>query len=120
VRLCKSSEAFRGLAEVSPTLADKLECYVVRKVQGKFLFVGDEKLWIRGVTYGTFRPDSGWSMSIMIPRPSSMDFAQMADSGLNAIRTYTVPPRWLLDAAQRHGLRVMVGLPWEQHVDLSR
>src|SRR5918911_293546 len=44
------------------------------------------------------------------------DFAQMAANGLNAVRTYTVPPRWLLDAAQRHGLRVMVGLPWEQHV----
>src|SRR5258706_11361685 len=40
----------------------------------------------------------------------------MAESGVNAIRTYTVPPRWLLDTAQRHGLRVMVGLPWEQHV----
>ena len=44
------------------------------------------------------------------------DFAQMAENGLNAIRTYTIPPRWLLDAAQRYGLRVMVGLPWEQHV----
>src|ERR687883_756603 len=44
------------------------------------------------------------------------DFAQMAANGVNAVRTYTVPPRWLLDAAQRHGLRVMVGLPWEQHV----
>ena len=27
------------------------------KVKGKFLFVGDEKFWVRGVTYGTFRPD---------------------------------------------------------------
>ena len=40
----------------------------------------------------------------------------MAANGINAVRTYTVPPRWLLDAALRHGLRVMVGLPWEQHV----
>src|SRR5262245_48802407 len=24
--------------------------------RGKFIFVGDEKLYIRGVTYGTFRP----------------------------------------------------------------
>ena len=29
-------------------------------------------------------------------------------------------PRWLLDLAADHGLRVMVGLPWEQHVDLPR
>src|SRR3712207_1346816 len=40
----------------------------------------------------------------------------MAANGLNAVRTYTVPPRWLLDTAQRNGLYVMVGLPWEQHV----
>ena len=26
-------------------------------VRGKFLWVGDEKLYIKGVTYGTFRPD---------------------------------------------------------------
>src|SRR5258708_28988291 len=44
------------------------------------------------------------------------DFAQMASNGLNAVRTYTVPPRWFLDAAQQYGLYVMVGLPWEQHV----
>jgi GT2 family glycosyltransferase len=41
---------------------------------------------------------------------------KIAENGFNAIRVYTVPPRWFLDAAQRHGLRVMVGLPWEQHV----
>ena len=40
----------------------------------------------------------------------------MASAGLNAVRTYSIPPRWLLDAAARHGLRVLVGLPWEQHV----
>ena len=40
----------------------------------------------------------------------------MAANGINSVRTYTVPPRWLLDAAERHGLMVMVGLPWEQHV----
>ena len=26
------------------------------------------------------------------------------------------PPRWLLDLASEHGLYVMVGLPWEEHV----
>ena len=40
----------------------------------------------------------------------------MAANGVNAVRTYTIPPRWLLDLAAEHGLRVMVGLPWEQHV----
>jgi GT2 family glycosyltransferase len=40
----------------------------------------------------------------------------MADVGINTVRVYTVPPRWLLDIALDEGLLVMVGLPWEQHV----
>jgi len=82
---------------------------------GKFLFVGEEKLWVRGVTYGTFRPrDDGDDY----PDEATLqqDFAAMRSHGINAVRCYTVPPRRLLDSAWRHGLRVMVGLPWEQHV----
>ncbi len=85
------------------------------RVAGKFLFVGDDKLYVRGVTYGTFRPGENGD-EFPLPKVVDYDFAQMTASGINAVRTYTVPPRWLLDAAQRHGLRVMVGLPWEQHV----
>src|SRR5919201_528701 len=40
----------------------------------------------------------------------------MASNGVNAVRTYTSPPRWLLDAAQRHGLYVLVGLALERYV----
>jgi len=40
----------------------------------------------------------------------------MAAAGANAFRTYVPPPPWLLDLALEHGLRVMAGLPWEQHV----
>src|SRR5713226_9789704 len=84
-------------------------------VKGKFLFVGDEKLYVRGVTYGPFRPNAEGN-EYPGPEVVDKDFEQIAANGMNAVRTYTVPPRWLLDAAQRHGLRVMVGLPWEQHV----
>ena len=85
------------------------------RVRGKFLFVGDEKLHIRGVTYGTFRPDAD---GCEYPRPEivEQDFALMAANGINALRTYTVPPQWLLDAAHAHGLRVLVGVPVERHV----
>ncbi len=85
------------------------------RVQGKFISVGNEKLYVRGVTYGTFCPNEDgneYHHAEVVER----DFTQMAANGLNAVRTYTVPPRWFLDAAQRHGLRLMVGLPWEQHV----
>ena len=40
----------------------------------------------------------------------------MSSLGINTVRTYTPPRRDLLDEAARHGLRVMVGLPWSQHV----
>src|SRR3990172_9524023 len=83
--------------------------------KGKFLYVGQQKLWVRGVTYGTFRPAEDGS-EFNDPEVIERDLAQIAAHGLNAIRTYTVPPRWFLDAAESHGLRVMVGLPWEQHV----
>jgi hypothetical protein len=83
--------------------------------RGRFLFVGDAKLWIRGVTYGTFRPDAA-GREYPPPLRLGADLAEIAASGFNTIRTYTVPPRDVLDAAWRHGLRVLVGLPWEQHV----
>jgi len=84
-------------------------------VRGKFLYVGEEKWFLRGVTYGTFRPH-GPRQEAYSPDRVEADFALMAANGINAVRTYTTPPRWLLDAAERYGLRVMAGLPWEQHV----
>src|SRR5215217_7838019 len=84
------------------------------EARGKFIFAGDEKLYVRGVTYGTFRPGPGGEE--YDAEAVGRDFAAMAANGINAVRLYTVPPRWLLDTALLHGLRVMVGLPWEQHV----
>ena len=82
---------------------------------GKFLCAGGRKLFVRGVTYGTFRPGAGGAEGYD-PGMAERDFAAMSAQGINAVRVYTVPPRWLLDLALRQGLRVMVGLPWEQHV----
>lgn len=85
------------------------------RARGKFVFVADEKLYIRGVTYGTFRPGAD-GREYPPPEVVEADFAQMSAVGLNAVRTYTVPPKWLLDAALRNGLRVMVGLCAERYV----
>ena len=84
-------------------------------VRGRFLHLGDEKLYLRGVTYGTFSPNAA---DEPFPEPAvvRIDFALMAEHGVNTLRTYTVPPDWLLDVAAEHGLLVMVGLPWEQHI----
>ena len=86
------------------------------RARGKFLFVGDQKLYVRGVTYGAFAPapDGREYLDLaMVER----DFAAMADNGITAVRIpHTMPPRTLLDVAQRHGLRVMVGLSADQYV----
>jgi cellulose synthase/poly-beta-1,6-N-acetylglucosamine synthase-like glycosyltransferase len=85
------------------------------KVEGKYFFLGDKKFYIRGVTYGPFRPDE-YGNEFHTAKLIEQDFTQMAANGINAIRTYTVPPRWVFDMARRNNLWVMVGIPWEQHI----
>src|SRR5829696_625746 len=83
--------------------------------RGKFLWAGEEKLYVTGVTYGPFAPGEdpqGFDDRARVER----DFAAMADARVNTVRLYDAPPVWLLDAAERHGLRVIAGLAWEQHV----
>jgi len=83
--------------------------------RGKFLFAGAEKFYVRGVTYGAFRPDAAKNEYTDLAQIDH-DFAQMAESGINAVRIpHTMPPRALLDVAAAHGLRVMVGLSAEQY-----
>ena len=84
-------------------------------VKGKFIMLGNEKFYLKGVTYGTFRPNE---KGIQFPDSAviEQDFSQMAMYGINTVRTYTTPPIGLLDIALKFGLKVMVGLPWEQHI----
>jgi GT2 family glycosyltransferase/sugar lactone lactonase YvrE len=82
---------------------------------GKFLQVGRERFLVKGVTYGTFAPDADGYQFPPIERVAE-DFRLMAGLGINTVRTYTPPRLELLDEAAKHGLHVMVGLPWSQHV----
>jgi O-antigen biosynthesis protein len=84
-------------------------------VRGKSLFVGDERLCAQGVTYGTFRRDAE-GHEFPSPEVVAGDFDLMTANGVNALRTYTTPPRSLLDEAHRRGLHVMVGLAAERYV----
>jgi len=76
---------------------------------------GGERFRIKGVSYGTFAPDGNGDHFPEAERVAE-DFAAMAALGINTVRVYTPPRPALLDEAARHGLRVMVGLPWSQHV----
>jgi GT2 family glycosyltransferase/sugar lactone lactonase YvrE len=82
---------------------------------GKFLRAGGERFLVKGVTYGTFAPDADGYQFPALKRIAE-DFRQMTDLGFNSVRTYTPPRIDLLDEAARHGLRVMAGVPWSQHV----
>lgn len=63
-------------------------------------------------TYGPF--PGGW------PASFDEDFPRMAAAGFNAVRLYAMPPKDLLDAAARHGLRVFGGLAWGQNSDFRK
>jgi GT2 family glycosyltransferase len=85
------------------------------EVHGKFLWSGTTKFFVRGVSYGPFQSDAMGS-----PFPSAerinQDLALMRQAGINTLRTYNVPPQRLLDLALQWNIRVLVGIPWEQHV----
>lgn len=84
------------------------------RATAKFFYEGAEKFWVRGATYGTFEPRK--ESDYPPPERLAQDFRLMREAGINVVRIYTVPPRYLLDEAARQGLRMIVGLAWPQHI----
>src|SRR5689334_1129880 len=85
-------EVSRRMPALACTEAPRPEVY------GKFLSVAEEKLYVRGVTYGTFETDSSGN-ELWRPEWVARDFQAIARNGFNALRTYTAPPKWFLDLA---------------------
>jgi GT2 family glycosyltransferase len=112
-RACEESRELRGWRTQA---RDKLPIAERPRVAGKFLFQGNAKFYVKGVSYGAFRPDAAkreYQNAVQI----DYDFGQMAKAGVNTVRIpHTVPPISLLDTALRHKLRVMVGLSAEQYI----
>ncbi len=84
------------------------------RVDGKFFRLGDEKYWVKGVTYGPFLPGPAG-----VPLPESpqidADFRQIRSLGANTVRVYHAPPRNILDTALANDIRVLVDVPWSKH-----
>ena len=86
------------------------------RVRAKFFFEGKEKWFLKGVTYGPFKPNADGDL-ISTPEQARLDFRLMRELGVNLLRVYHVPPRWLLDLAAEFGLRVLISIPWTEHVE---
>jgi glycosyltransferase involved in cell wall biosynthesis len=84
------------------------------RVDGKFFRIGAEKFIPKGVTYGPFAPDADGE-TFGTPEQAARDFAQIRELNANLVRVYYVPPKWFLDLAEQHGLKVFVDIPWEKH-----
>jgi GT2 family glycosyltransferase len=100
---------FAAPAGASPAVSGRL------RLEGKFFASGGRRLRLKGVTYGPFAPDPDGD-PFPAPRRAAEDFARMRAAGINAIRTYHVPPAWLLEQAGVAGLGVFLDVPWRKHL----
>ena len=85
------------------------------KPSGKFFYLNADKFVLKGVTYGPFAP-SAEGAPFPERRKVELDFSLISELGANALRTFTPPPKWLLDRAAVHGLRVIAGKIGRAHV----
>src|SRR5215472_8227488 len=84
-------EGLRETAAARPSRAEELERPHVR---GKFFFANGRKLYVCGTTYGTFELGEE-GQERYDPAVVERDFELMAANGINVVRIYTAPPRWL-------------------------
>ena len=84
------------------------------RVDGKFFELGGRKWYLKGLTYGPFARNRE---GLFLPERDRLraDFRQIQELGANCIRVYHRPPKWLLDVALEHDLRVFVDVSWEKH-----
>ena len=87
--------------------------------KAKFFFDGEKKFFVKGVTYGPFKPDADGNY-VGRPERVDADLVLMREAGLNVVRIYHSPPRWFLDRCAAAGMRVLVTLPWEKHIEFLR
>ena len=85
----------------------------------KFFFEGERKFFVKGVTYGPFKPDAAGHY-LGPPDQADRDLAQMRELGINVVRVYHVPPLWFLDRCSGVGMRVLITLPWAKHIEFLR
>jgi GT2 family glycosyltransferase len=85
------------------------------RVDGKRFARAGRRLRVQGVTYGPFAVNG---LGEPFPEPGRVrrDFTCMRDAGINAVRTYHLPPEWFLTLADEEGLAVFIDIPWAKHL----
>lgn len=81
------------------------------RVDGKFFRLGEQKYCPKGVTYGPFAPNADGDRYASREQ-TVRDFNQIKELGANTLRVYHPPPRWFLDLAHEHGLKLLIDIPW--------
>ena len=84
-------------------------------VDGKFFRLGEKKFYVKGVTYGPFAPNPA-GQPFASPEQTTSDFAQIRQLNANLVRVYHVPPKWFLDLASEHDLKVLIDIPWNKQL----
>jgi O-antigen biosynthesis protein len=87
-------------------------------VDGKYFRFDGHRFPVRGVTYGTFaRSELGLFPNL---ERVKRDFEAMDEANVNTVRTYTVPERPVFDLAEEVGLKLLVGVWWDDPRYLDR
>src|SRR5262245_31048481 len=92
--LAEPAAATSDPATAAPTLAPAATPKPLGeiRVHGKFFFAGEDKHFVKGVTYGPFAVGSHGAQ---FPEHAvvAKDFPMMAAAGINTVRVFTVPPQ---------------------------
>src|SRR4051812_24338211 len=86
---------------------------------GKFFRLGNEKFYVKGVTYGPFAENRE---GLFLPERAQVrkDFEQITELGANCIRIYHNPPRWFMDLAQEFGLKIFLDVSWPKNQEFCQ
>ena len=99
-----------------PRLASPPRPLPAIQVRAKFFFEGEERFFLKGVTYGPFAPDSEGCF-VGTPAQARRDLEMMQGMGVNLVRLYHAPPKWFLDICREFRIRALISIPWAEHVE---
>src|SRR5262245_58202068 len=102
-------------ADLEPSLKPARPAARRVRPDGKYFARDNGRVRVRGVTSGPFEPGPD-GHQFPTPERTRADLRAMRDAGVNAARTYHVPPGWLFDSADEHGIHLFVDVPWQKHL----